>query len=89
MLRAPIVCNGAGLDSTWAAVVIDYTVPEGWSVWRCLAERFSADSTIQLMTDRLQEWIDNHPALTVRNVKVVPAGYTFSTDAGGGMVFIR
>jgi hypothetical protein len=66
-------------------VAITFVVPEGWSVWACIVERFPSQGELfyQGAVNYLQQSIDKDPSLPVRDVNVVPVGYKFIMGGDG------
>lgn len=66
--------------------VITFTVPSGWSVWKCIEERFPeyGDRFVLGAVENLQWYIDYDKTLTTRNANIVPVGYVFMMGGDGG-----
>ena len=64
---------------------VPFMVPEGWSVWRCIEERWPdrGDTFIANAIENLQWYINYDPTLSVRDADVVPVGYTFYMGGDG------
>lgn len=74
-----ITYTGVGINST-----IEFVVPAGWSVWRCIKERFDWDDQEMVGSiDYLKLRIAHDPTLEVRDPNVVPVHYSFIMGGDG------
>ena len=82
----PLECSqityaGKNVNST-----IEFAVPEGWSVWRCISERFPHWDAADVVgaVDYFNGEIERNPAATsVRDLNVVPIGFSFVMGGDG------
>ncbi|MDB5176779.1 MAG: hypothetical protein JWN75_447 [Candidatus Saccharibacteria bacterium] len=83
----PLVCSTATVPSMPNAQgVATFVVPEGWSVWKCIEERFGhrGEHFLVESVNYLKLRIQMDPSLKVRDPNVVPVGYTFIMGASDG-----
>lgn len=85
----PMVCSRVTYAGKNINATVQFIVPAGWSVWRCIEERFPerASEFIPGAVEFLQERIDADATLPVRDVNVVPVGYTFAMAGDGAGPF--
>lgn len=82
----PLTCSRITYGGKNINATVEFTVPAGWSVWKCIKERFPShgDRFIAMAVKNLQWYIDYDPTLTVRDANVVPVFYRFYMGGDGG-----